>query len=355
MIVFGGTPTIPMACSFGGPTEFLSETWVYSDLCNAWEQVEGPGPSAGGRHQAIWASGSLWLFGGRFRAPDEDGPYTLFDELHRFDVGARKWSRVNVTGKTPAARVSGAMAYDTKRQRLWLFGGNTSEKGLPYAPQDDLWFFDLESQSWDTRRGAGTPPARLFHNMIYDPVRDALVVFGGTGTETMGFGTNGLWSVRIADGQWLALGQSSAQAPDTRFWSSLSYDTVDDSYLLFGGHDDTVLGNRNDLWRYRPEKGRWEEVALGDRFNKAANGFCDFPPDFAEIDTAAPERRNAHAFVWSEACEHAILFGGKTDCGATDDVWRLKGASWEKRLAATEGEACLRWRVDPKKCKDMCF
>ncbi len=360
MIVFGGTPSIPMNCSFGGATEFKSETWIYSDPCNQWLKVDGDGPPAAGRHASVWADGSMWLFGGRYRAEeDAEGPYTMFDELYRFDVAKREWSRVSVEGEVPSARANAAMAYDGRRGRLWLFGGNTSADGSNTVLDDELWYFDLETLSWSPTLGGGgsPPPARYAHNLLYDSRRDALVVFGGSQgiTADGGFGSNGLWAAKVADGQWRQLGSDGGSQPDTRFWSGLVYDSEDDSYLLFGGHDDTALGNRNDTWRFHPESNAWEQLATGDSFNKEARDFCDFPPDFATIDFDMPERRNAHAFVWSEGCGHALLFGGKTDCGSTDDVWRLKNDAWQERQQATEGEVCLRWRDEPDRCGDVCF
>jgi hypothetical protein len=50
-----------------------------------------------------------------------------------------------------------------------------------------------------------------------------------------------------------------------------------------------------------------------------------------------------------------LLFAGKTDCGASDDVWRWADGDWKERLGAREGEACLRWREDPSECGDICF
>jgi hypothetical protein len=49
------------------------------------------------------------------------------------------------------------------------------------------------------------------------------------------------------------------------------------------------------------------------------------------------------------------VFGGRTDCGSIDDVWSWRGAEFDERLPATEGEACLRWRDEPERCGDMCF
>lgn len=154
--------------------------------------------------------------------------------------------------------------------------------------------------------------------------------------------------------QWQELAPRLS-GPQGRFWSTLVYDTNDDEYVLFGGHDDDVLGNRNDTWRFSPVTGSWTQAESEDTFSTEPRGACDFPPDFAEVELDLPERRNAHVFVWSEPCGHALLFGGKTDCGSTDDVWRYADDGWSPQAYAREGEACLRWRKDTGECTDMCF
>jgi hypothetical protein len=80
-------------------------------------------------------------------------------------------------------------------------------------------------------------------------------------------------------------------------------------------------------------------------YNKPANGFCDFPADFTVVDMEAPERRNAHVFVYaSGSCPSVLTSMGKTDCGASDDVfrWRFDTEVWEELTVAREGEMCLR-------------
>ena len=90
-----------------------------------------------------------------------------------------------------------------------------------------------------------------------------------------------------------------------------------------------------------------------DTWNKPANGFCDFPPDFTHVDFDAPERRNAAVFVAGD--DSAWLTGGKTDCGAVDDLMRLdlESATWEDVTTATVGVSCLR--KGGLNCNDLCF
>jgi hypothetical protein len=131
-------------------------------------------------------------------------------------------------------------------------------------------------------------------------------------------------------------------------------DPDDDRLVMLGGHDNTNLGNRNDWWFFDLEAQTWARGGSGDTLNSMANDFCDFPPDFADVDLDVPERRHAHSMVWSKMCGRTLIFAGKTDCGATDDVWALDDDGFTQLERATEGEVCLRWRDDPSDCSNLC-
>jgi hypothetical protein len=359
LIVFGGTDSVPEACAPGGPVHFLDETWIYSDPCRGWARVTAPGPSATGRHMAAWGDGNVWVFGGRFREEESTSAYALYDDLYRFEVASRSWHEVEVAGKRPAPRVNGGLIWDSARERLWLFGGNESSSGASYAPLADVWSFDPSARRWTAHEPAGTAPAaRLFHAALYDAQRDGLVIFGGADEGAFANSASyyrDVWALSLPELEWVQLHPGRSGAPEGRFWAGLVHDSTRDAYLLFGGHDDQMLGNRNDTWRFDPDALSWEQLASGDQLQGEARGVCDFPPDFTAVALDAPERRSAHSVVWSQPCKHALVFGGKTDCGSIDDVWSFDGERWQEELAATEGESCLRWRADPEQCGDLCF
>ena len=68
-------------------------------------------------------------------------------ETWTFD-GAR-WTQYKVSG--PPARTVAAMAYDSARQRVVLFGGNTRHGVPPYGYDNDTW-------EWDGRRWVQARP-----------------------------------------------------------------------------------------------------------------------------------------------------------------------------------------------------
>src|SRR5262245_60363669 len=81
----------------------------------------------------------------------------------------RDWMRARLL----EGRSNAAMAYDSDRQRMVLFGGNLGSAGL----FGDTWEWD--GASWAHRSAAVVPPARTNHAMVYDAARRRVVLFGG--------------------------------------------------------------------------------------------------------------------------------------------------------------------------------
>lgn len=357
MISFGGSRSLPTAECGPGPAEYIDETWIYSEGCNAWAQVMASGPSARSRHTAAYGAGTMWVFGGRFRAEGStNGDFTLFDELWAFDTEAHRWNMRKPAGEAPSARINSAMAWDSKRKRLWLFSGNESPEGFSYTFVNDIWSFDPDDGSWRLHEPSGVKPsARVWHSLLYDRARDWLVLYGGMDARGAPSGyLSDIYALDLDSLEWEELNSGTIDAPAERFWGSLVYDSEREDYLLFGGHDATELGNRNDTYRFDPESKQWHLVQRGDSYNEPPNGICDFPPDFANVDVGQPERRHAGTMVWSSPCQRALLFGGKSDCGIVDDLWSFEDGTWHLIQAATEGEVCFRWRDDHSRCTSLC-
>jgi len=309
----------------------------------------------------------MLVFGGRFRA-GTSGAYTLYNDLWALDLATETWSELSAGGASgPPVRNATAAAVDPATGVFWVFGGNASTSGAAYTALDDTWAFDPATGAWmQHAAGATAPPPRLLHTAAFDPVRGRLVVFAGADETAFSAGAayfSDVWAFDVAADGWMELHPGGAGAPDGRFFGALAYDGVNDRYLSFGGHDDTALGNANDLWAFDPVAATWELLIRGDTFNEPIPTFCQPTVSFASVDVASPERRSSHGWVTSTVCGHALAFGGKTDCGAIDDVWAydLTAGVWANPLEATlgtggEGEVCLRRNDgDPTNCQSLCL
>src|SRR4030095_6812906 len=91
------------------------------------------------------------------------------------------WHQIMIPG--PPARYANALAYDSDRQRVVLFGG---QSGAPFGQGvlGDTWEYD--GLAWTQLAPTTSPPARTFVKMVYDPNRHKMVLFGGyNGTQTV--------------------------------------------------------------------------------------------------------------------------------------------------------------------------
>lgn len=80
-----------------------------------------------------------------------------------------EWTQRN-TGRSPTPRGGHAMAYDSARERLVLFGGIN---GL--QPEGDTW--EWNGATWVNV--SPSPPHLTAHAMAYDSDRGRVVLFGG--------------------------------------------------------------------------------------------------------------------------------------------------------------------------------
>lgn len=355
MVVFAGDQGPPVMCM--SQTDFVAEVWAFHPDCDNFEQLEpGPGMSARGRYALALdaARGRALIHGGRFRE-GTSGTYTLHDDLWAFDLASDSWIELPSEGG-PSARSNHVAVVAPEQDKLIIFGGNASDDGLAFIPLDDTWAFDLEAETWTQISTTNTPSARLFHAATVAS-DDTILVFGG-GDENAFLGPffRDLWALQLeADGQsgaWTLLDDGLSGPPGTT-WPDLHYDDAGERLLLWSGHDDGQLGNVNTIWSWDIGGAGWAQLEAGDLHNAPANGFCDFPADFVDPDLDAPERRSAGAAVLTDQGE-LMIFGGKTDCGLINDVWSwsLSEQQWTERSPATVGEICLRAFAE---CQSMCF
>jgi hypothetical protein len=158
-----------------------------------------------------------------------------------WELSTSGWSPVSsATG--PLARSSHALAYDRRRDRMVLFGGQAASGfALP-----DTWEYDGNTGTWTQPSLGAQPPPRWNHQMDYDPARGVVVMTGGylwNGT----FG-NDVWEY---DGvQWRQRFPATAR-PRPREAAAIAYDQTQARFVLHGGYDGSGGGALlGDTWLY---------------------------------------------------------------------------------------------------------
>jgi hypothetical protein len=138
-------------------------TWTWDGT--AWHNTMATGPTSA-RDSAMAfdaARGRVVRFGGY---TDGSGSSQI-DETWEWD--GTRWMRMTPTA-SPSPRGGHTMAFDSRRERIVLFGGYR---------HNEVWEYD--GQGWLQRRTRTTPEGSFSNGMVYDPERDRMVLFANDG------------------------------------------------------------------------------------------------------------------------------------------------------------------------------
>ncbi len=157
------------------------------------------------------------------------------------------WSQRADVG-SPGRYSRAAMAFDDRQGVMLLFGGDASPAdGVLGFPTNDLWQYD--GTAWIPVVVNGVKPAaRSGHAMVYDPVAQRVLLFGGDAGG--GSFLNDFWAFAFsgpAAGAW----QRLADLPDAGRWGmSMAYDAGHDRVVIVGGIRQGTLPQDTPSGRY---------------------------------------------------------------------------------------------------------
>lgn len=232
-------------------------------------------------------TGRMLLFGGTAAASPV--PWTGSDILWQW-TGDR-WVRHGV-GAAPPARTAAAMALDSGRGRVVLFGGRLTDGMLA----NDTWEWD--GDAWHATTPGVWPPASATHALAYDARRGRTVAFGGGLSP---------WTFQWDGTNWQHA--TPANTPLGRVGMTLVFDPVRGRVFLFGGLRSTQFARTygNDLWQY--------------------DG-VDWSPVFA---SPRPTARAFHSATWDARRNRMVVFGGERDLQQLlNDTWEWDGGIWQQ-------------------------
>lgn len=146
------------------------------------------------------------------------------NETWAFDYKKTTW--VNLEAKSsPPWRSSHAIVYDQVRDKVVLFGGNDFTKVF-----NDLWQYDYYSNTWTNITPDYSPEARQMHGMVYVPVRDVIILFGGRRLNG-GAAFSDIWELNCRTYTWKKLNPENN--PGVSDHVNITYDRLADKALLY--------------------------------------------------------------------------------------------------------------------------
>ena len=235
------------------PENNYNEVWTLTLGDNpTWSLLDIAGTPPGPRKGSQWgydiARNRLLIFGG-YGQHDVYSAVNWLNDVWQLslDGASPTWTELNPTGEAPSPRLEGVAVYDPMRQRFVGFGGVNG--GLTYT-----WGLDLsvDPPQWITLdTGAQLPPGGYGQAGIYDPVRDRMLMFGGsTGWDYFG-AQNNLWEMTLTDSTvWHQL-SAGGPLPKARRTMGSFFDPLRDRMVIFGGWDalsNEVSSSLNDVW-----------------------------------------------------------------------------------------------------------
>jgi len=126
------------------------------------------------------------------------------------------------------------------------------------APFNDLWALNLSgTPNWERLATTSPPPGRQGHAMIYDPIPDRVVIFGGA-TGTTQSVQNDAWTTILSGGppyRWVQL-PTTGIPPLPRTDAAGVYDPVRQRFLIYGGTNGTSVFD--DAWTLSMSDLSWE-------------------------------------------------------------------------------------------------
>jgi hypothetical protein len=218
-----------------GPGGFFNDLWAFDPAAERWRELPANGDVPVARYgscAALGPDGRLWISHG-FASEG-----SRFADTRAYDFSAQAWSDETPAGERPVERCLHGCWW-THDGRLALYAGQTT--GIPAL--GDLWLLApgprIGTNQWSEQdAGRRWPAARQLYAMARWSA--ATVVFGG-GSRTGGF-LDDTWLVGD-DGRATRL---LAGGPSPRLGAEMIADPTRDRVLLFGGRDGAAAFD--DLW-----------------------------------------------------------------------------------------------------------
>ena len=221
----------------------------------------------------------ILMFGGAGDSGSTDGKLNVLENA--------RWR--TLTDDPTMSRLAGDFVYDSKRDHVLMFGGRNGQVNFA-----DTWEYD--GKNWIQTWVAG-PSLRSAAISAYDSDRGVTVLYGGF-RPLAGLGDTWEW-----DGKTWRMVSNSGPGP--RAWPGLAYDSRRHRTILFGGENEKGI-IFHDTWSWNGKK--WTRIA-----------------------TAGPPARIQFAMEYDSARDRIVLFGGQGEHGPLNDVWEFDGTKWETR------------------------
>jgi len=222
---------------------------------------------------------------------------------HAETIVGPKWVNMNATNPPPK-RFEHTAIFDPVRRRMVVFGGEDSTD----TNRNDVWVLPLSgSPAWTQLSTNSGPDIRADHVAVYDSKRDRMIIFGGeTGADDDRYGD--MWALSFSDNTWTQLPRNFFTNPCTRSGSYAVYDPDHDRVLIYGGKTSPAIlpDEYTDMWAYSFASNAWYQPS-----RKTPTDPCNCHDDSGSGACAdQPSRRQYGIAVYDPSRQLTWLHGG---------------------------------------------
>ena len=277
---------------FGGfSSTYLNDIWAFDPGSNTWTDLtpaSGPAPAPRLTPASIYDPD-----GHRMVTWSGQGQGAFFNDVWAFDLNTNTWSQFTPAGGPPQIRYGVGYTWDPLAKELVTFAGFTN-----LGRFDDVWRFKPSAATWsDVSPGSG-PLARCLHAACYDAQKHRMIMYAG---QNNGGPLDDIWALDLNTNTWTDL--TPAVRPSARFFSPVVYDAANNRLTMFGGQG--LLGFNNQVWAFDLWTKQWTQLSPAG---------------------LAPSARAGSAAVYDDANDRMIIFGGN-DGSVRNDVWSVADLS----------------------------
>jgi hypothetical protein len=250
----------------------------------------GVAPPLRGHHALVYDEANKTVLLTAGSTPVDGGSsFTFYNDCWSFS--GKEWKSLGQSGDE---RSGIGLAYDSKRKKIFSFGGFRNNQSL-----SDLRM--LEGNTWKTI--ADLPEMKAAEpGFVYDAERDRLVAFGGSPGQRVANTDTWEW-----DGN--AWKKFAGTGPGGRMGFAMVYDSKRKKTVVYGGMGATPGQRLRDTWEF--DGTSWTKISeVG-------------PPQFLAAGYTYDSKRGLF-----------VIFGGGTGDGISGETWAWDGKEW-KQLATT--------------------
>ncbi|MFW9852827.1 MAG: kelch repeat-containing protein, partial [Candidatus Thorarchaeota archaeon] len=233
-----------------------NQTWIFDYSEKEWTRVfPATSPTARFGHNMVYDSNSdrVILYGGALGS-------IFYNDTWTYNCNSNVWS--NMKPKTyPLATRDFNFAFDSQSDKAVMFGGISSTMWGNIQTQtytSGTFWYNLDSNLWENVTTSDAPWGGASSSAwVYDSRNDVCIMFGGSTPFDDSIGDD-TWWYRVSSNAWT---EANSESIFDRISHTMVYSPIANRVILFGGADPGNTSHHyNDVWAYHYESNEWTQV-----------------------------------------------------------------------------------------------